>query len=538
VLITEVGLSPLAGPVTSVHTVQNRLPIYLYAQLLWNPDQPMDALLADWCATAYGDASKPLLDYFRALNESWTAMDRHPGILGDAMSVVDAFITDPLKARVRRDFVAAEQALAHQAPSPYRERAMEAFERERVLFKQWQDLADMKSGGVPLVNAPLLTHATNFTDTVCRPVLLPSVDAAARTEVRVAWTPEALLLRWRCSEPQTAQLRARATQRDQGVADDDAVEVEIASGITGERQFFAVNSKGVQADVRCSTVGVMEPQWNPEWQSRVGVGVGPWEVVMTIPFAVFGEVPAAEDSWQIRLRRKGRGREFVFPEAMPALLYFNGTFATGRQLLYWSGAPDREQAGDPLRRQSFMRAGWEAHIVSTQATLLAAHPVADAFWFRHPNGPVKVPEDYWRTHLVPAVSNGALAVFVSYWGIPLDRYFNDPSFKVSVTSITGLPLSGRKTTFVEPGKWSLQPYDVARSLARGYSACYGFIPADTNAWTILAIGNNGGGRDPYPYLLARRYGRGLVVVGGDAIPAPVPQLLENLLRWNQQQQAK
>ena len=71
-----------------------------------------------------------------------------------------------------------------------------------------------------------------------------------------------------------------------------------------------------------------------------------------------------------------------------------------------------------------------------------------------------------------------------------------------------------------------------RSLSRGYTPAYGFIPADTNAWTVLAIASNGGGQAPYPYLLARRYGRGLVVVGGDHIPAGVPEMLDNFLRWN------
>ena len=533
-LITEVGLSPRTGPVTAVHTVQNRLPIYLYAQLMWDPARDADDLLADWCQTAYGDAAAPLLDYFRAMGDAWTALPRHPGILGDAISVADVFITPALRKRVHGAFAAAEAALARQAPSAARDRAREAFARERLLYKQWQDLADQKEG-VPLVNAPRLAAATNFTDAVCRPVRLETGDETA-TEVRAAWTEEALLLRWHCAEPQPGQLRAVALGRDEGVTDDDAVEVELSAGTSGETCCFAVNSQGVQADTRRSTVGVMEPRWNPTWLSGVTIGADYWEARMKIPFAALGEAPEPETSWQIRLRRTSGGREgrraTVYPGETPAMLFFNRTFATGRPLLYWSGAPDREQGGDALRRQNFMRAGWDLHLCSTQETLLAAHAIADAFWFRHPSGPARVPDDYWSRHLLPAVSNGAVAAFVSYWNIPLDRYFNDPSFKVSVTSITGLPLSGRRTTSVAPGDWGLNPFNVTRSLSRGYSPCYGHIPADTNAWTVLAIGNNGGGQAPYPYLLARRYGRGLVVVGGDAMPVGVAELLDNLLLWN------
>lgn len=537
-LITEVGLSPRTGPETSVHTVMNRLPIYLYAQLMWDPARTADELLADWCRTAYGDAAEPILEYFRAMGAAWTAMPRHPGILGDAMSVADIFITPALRKQVHDAFAAAEAALARQTPSDMRDRAREAFARERLLYKQWQDLADQK-GGAPLVNAPRLAAATNFTDAVCRPVRLETPDETA-TEVRAAWTEEALLLRWRCGEPQPGQMRAAASGRDAGVTDDDAVEVELSAGTSGESCFFAVNSRGVQADTRRSTVGVLEPKWDPEWRSRTSVGGRHWDAVMEIPFESLGGAPNPEESWQIRLRRTDGGRAgrraSIFPGEAPAMLFFNRTFATGRPLLYWSGAPEREQGGDAVRQQSFMRAGWDLRICSTQQTLLAAQTTADAFWFRHPNGQVKVPGDYWQKHLVPAVSNGAVAVFVSYWGLPLDRYFNDPSFKVSVVSITGLPLSGRRTTYVAPGDWGMNPFNVARSLTRGYSPCYGHIPADTNAWTVLAIGNNGGGQAPYPYLLARRYGRGLVVVGGDAIPVVVPELLDNLLLWNRRMQ--
>ncbi len=536
-LITEVSLSPRTGPVTSVTSVQNRLPIYLYAQLMWDPSRSTDDLLADWCRTAYGDASAAMLETFRAMNAAWTGMDRHPGILGNSLSVVDAFLTPSLRQQVRQAFGKAESALAKQSPSPARDRALEAFERERILYKQWQDLADLKSGSVPLVNAPRLDNTTHFTDEVCRPVLLSSEDAAVATEVRVAWTTKALLLRWHCQEPHPDRIRALAATRDEGVMDDDAVELEISTGTSGETCFFAVNSKGVQADARRSTVGVLEPQWNPAWRSDMALGEKDWRADFVIPFAAIGEAPAPEDRWQIRLRRTGGSRagrsQVVFPTNMPAMLFFNRSPATGRQLLYWSGAPAREQARDPQRRQNFMHAGWDLHICSTQETLRAAHPIADAYWFRHPNGPAKVPEDYWSRHLVPAVSNGAVAVFVSYWNIPLERYFKDPSFEVQVTSVKGLPLSGRRTSHIAPGDWSAKPHDIARSLSRGYSPAYGFVPSDTNAWTVLAVAANSEGNSPYPYLLARRYGRGLVALGGDRMPVDVPALLENLRSWNE-----
>jgi len=193
-LITEVSLSPRTGPITSVHTVQNRLPIYLYAQLMWDPERSADELLADWCNTAYCDAAAPMLEYLRAMGHAWTAMDHHPGILGDAMSVSDSFITTHLQAKAQSAFSAAAAALSKQQPLTMRDRAMEAVERERLLYKQWQDLADLKRGA-PLLNAPLLPGPADFTDSVCKPVCLITDNEKNETLARVAWTSNSLLLR-------------------------------------------------------------------------------------------------------------------------------------------------------------------------------------------------------------------------------------------------------------------------------------------------------------------------------------------------------
>jgi hypothetical protein len=74
---------------------------------------------------------------------------------------------------------------------------------------------------------------------------------------------------------------------------------------------------------------------------------------------------------------------------------------------------------------------------------------------------------------------------------------------------------------------------LERRLNWAFAPCYGFRPADTNAWTVLATAANGPDLPPYPYLLARPYGKGLVVVGGDDIQVSPAALLENLSVWHQ-----
>ena len=77
-------------------------------------------------------------------------------------------------------------------------------------------------------------------------------------------------------------------------------------------------------------------------------------------------------------------------------------------------------------------------------------------------GPQKIPEEYWSKTLVPAVRGGAVAVFGATPGVPLplEKYFDDPSFKVRHQQVDGLferQFVTRRTQFIAPGDWSVKP---------------------------------------------------------------------------------
>jgi hypothetical protein len=156
----------------------------------------------------------------------------------------------------------------------------------------------------------------------------------------------------------------------------------------------------------------------------------------------------------------------------------------------------------------------------------------DAFWFRHPNGPNKVPADYLEQQVLPAVQAGALAVFASYWPIPLDQYFDDPSFKVNVVTTGKIPLAGRRSQFIAPGDWSRKPNDLLPRLTSRITPAYGFVPEVPAAWTVLATAPRSGG-EPFPYVLTRPYGEGMIVLCGDSIPIPSAKLLENFAAYHE-----
>ena len=541
-MIPEILLSPKLGPETYVGNVQNRLSIYLYARLLWDPDQDMQEILRDWCRTAFGGAAGPMFDYYMHMDRAWTAMPDHTGILGNALRVAEPLLAGALREEAAADFLAADQAASEIQDPVLRERVVAAIAREKVLFGQWLDLQRIRSAETSRVNLPLVAKEEGFSPSSCRAQSLGSVvpDTESHpTEVRAAWTRDALLINWLCRDPQTGLLKTQAVERDNDVCADDSVEVVLSGGVGGEAWHLALNAKGVMQDYRVSNVGVREDRWDPEWRGAARVEADHWEAEMAIPFASLGQgTPNPNETWQARFLRHNGGRKgvasSVFPARDKAILFFNAADRTDRALLWWCGAPQREAARVPSLSQTFAQAGWQFNHVTNGNELVSLHAACDTFWFRHPNGPNKPPADYWREHLVPAVSNGAVAVFVSYWDIPLEQYFDDTSFNVKVVSCGKIPLAGRRSAFIAPGEWSTTPNNLLRRLQHKITPAYGFVPGDPDAWEILATAPRRDNK-AYPYVLVRRYGKGMVVLCGDNIPIPADRMLENFVAYHDRQ---
>ncbi len=541
-VIPEVSLSPRHGPQVYAHHVQNRLSIYLYARLLWEPDRTMPEVLNEWRQTVFGEAAAPMLDYYLAMDHAWTAMPIHATILGNALTAAPHLMTDDLRSEAVAALRNAEQRLTQIEDPTARERAATALQHERALFHQWLDLYRMNIDA-PRVSLPLLAQASDFSQSASPPLDFPAAATGApdfSTCVRLAWTEEALLVKWLCRDKKIENRKVMAGKRDDKVADDDSVEVIMTSGPTGETWHLAVNPQGILQDYRESSTGVREDRWDPEWQATTETTANAWKAQMTIPFASLGEAPNPNESWQARFVRHNGGRHdfatAVFPQREAALLLFSSAPHTGRSLLWWSGAPDRESSGNVALLQTFTESGWQIRLIDDAEKLDAFDDRCDAYWFRHPHGPNKPSPDYWQRHLAPAVRDGALAVFVSYWGIPLDEYFQDPSLKVKTVSCGKIPLAERTTAFIAPGDWSRKPNDLLRGLKSHITPAYGFLPAEPKAWTVLATAANGSGA-PYPYLLARRYGKGMIVLGGDDIRLSPARMLENFIQHHEQTQS-
>ena len=157
---------------------------------------------------------------------------------------------------------------------------------------------------------------------------------------------------------------------------------------------------------------------------------------------------------------------------------------------------------------------------------LASH-TPDVYWFHHPEYTNKVPQKNWEK-IRSDVRSGAMVVLVSYVPMPLERYFDDPSFQVTPQGVTrGMPLAARKCSKVAPGDWLRKPHDLEPYFTQRPAPPYGVIPIRPEAWRVLAFTSPGGKHEDMPVILVRPYGRGVVAVLG--IPTMSPgKLMENL----------
>ena len=178
--------------------------------------------------------------------------------------------------------------------------------------------------------------------------------------------------------------------------------------------------------------------------------------------------------------------------------------------------------------QEFRKLSWKFSF-ATEQDLLTKTP--DVYWFQNSAG--NFSGQVWEK-IREDVKNGAAVFFTGYFQIPLDKYFQDPSFAVKRKPIGKIAFEQRKVSKVHPGKWLDTPCDAARQMRRCITPAYYYMPENPEAWTILAwmpesSENNNPG---VPMLMVRPFGKGFVCVLGGYVARvffSFPMLTENIL---------
>ena len=114
---------------------------------------------------------------------------------------------------------------------------------------------------------------------------------ARQPVLRLAYTPQALLIAAEVPLPPGEKARAAATDFDGTVWNDDSVEIHLDRGHTEKKGYqFVVNALGTHFDAYGG-----DAKWNGPWEAKALNTAGKWSAEFSIPWATVGGAPAAGD---------------------------------------------------------------------------------------------------------------------------------------------------------------------------------------------------------------------------------------------------
>lgn len=228
---------------------------------------------------------------------------------------------------------------------------------------------------------------------------------------------------------------------------------------------------------------------------------------------------------------------FAFDFVFITPLSINAQETNQERSLSWivNGDPSRPHSADShldVFAADLIKNGWSVRTVKHNAVMNDGLADSKLIIIDLNASIVDIPDAFYYTLLVPAVKNGAVVLFNVYGRFPLEKYFQDESFKVKFNEDLD-PL--RKTTSVTTNSFSYKPHNMKNVFACSTPPGV-HIPVVPEKWEVLAAQRMENG-DEQPYLEARPYGKGMVAVNVAPIgyarqPEAVIFLLNNLLEYN------
>ena len=106
----------------------------------------------------------------------------------------------------------------------------------------------------------------------------------APTTARILWDDKTLYVGFDCTEPKPENILTKITGRDEGIFQDDCVEIFI-NARPNQRDYiyhhFAVSASGVLFDAKGTPKGV-DKTWNGDWKASVFRTSTGWQVIVPI----------------------------------------------------------------------------------------------------------------------------------------------------------------------------------------------------------------------------------------------------------------
>lgn len=506
----------------------HRLPNYLYARLLWNPDLNVEDLIRDWCEKIHGPAAAEMLAYHLAMAKAWDSMISHLTYFGanpDGTSAV--LLNEDLIKSCHDHFVAALRLVGTE---PQWARARQEIELEQELFAQWEKLYHLTRANAQTACLSRLEPGPGVFDQVPRLPMRSRTGTHHPTEARMFWSADALHLQVRCQEPDMSTFRPGQPGRDSNLWKDDIIECFLDFNDGSAYCHFAFNAAGGSYDARGT-----EKDWQPEWQHQIEVRESEWTATMTLPFASLGRTPVADAQWRMVLIRGSRPEACAFP--IPAYhdlnasanLYFSAHAHPERRVSWISRTRTEGQKSrfDNLR-STLLKNGWQAQqAVGVEEAM--ALDFSDSNLIVIENYQNNFPPEFYHEKLVPAIRKGAVVLFSCYfWVDKLHEQFEDPTFAMAFVEKAH---RSRKPVTIGGDLFATTPHDLRQALKTTPSGY--FEPVHPESWEVLATQYNSDNEER-PFLLARPLGQGMVFLSGDFYGQI--ELLDNVLEYARRRQ--
>lgn len=313
---------------TKDHWPRHHISLYAWHKLMWNPDYDVNAGLAAYTKRMYGPAAGIMRELVYILIDGWQDSRWVDGVLTPGEVYAQAY-PPPVMARIQELLAAAETAIGDDAELrrrlDYFKLPFDAFFKEYRLIVHGEGIRSvtvMRVDEPPVLDGRLDDAAWERavpTDLVVHTPPQGEREPNFPSTARVVWTPEALYIGMRLTEPETGSLATDIRARDDSLMwHQDCIEVFL--NVSGENDFgcyqFIFTAGGAIWDAAPGGLDGRSGDaaaWDLDGlDTAVAIEDGYWTIEVRLPIAGFKDAlrPGTGVSWngQITRHRNRRGK--------------------------------------------------------------------------------------------------------------------------------------------------------------------------------------------------------------------------------------
>jgi len=504
-------------PYSQLVSQKRRLPYWVFARLVWDPEAEVKALITDFCCTVYGpEAGKEIAEYHIVMNNAWNKLNMHNRWWFKKETVVKQLYTPQRIAFAKQKLNEAGKIIQKINDPAKKKRALENLKAEYSAFADWEKLANALSATsrhLAVGKADSFADATTVTFTSSQNTHLP-------TTAKFYWSEQGLHIRVICNEPEMHSL-AKGKLGHDIYNQHDTIELLFDNYQSDSYRHFCINVGGGRYDAIDSNSA-----WDGKWESKVTLNKDNWIVDLFFPADTINVKMKDSERFLLTITRNGKKDHENC--GYPAAYYANTAGQMGAALTLKKKALNtvwivRDKA-DKFTKDAFYRGidfykygiatvAWNAKAVPDSKAMEEDYSNTDIFTILTYRN--KLPLEFFTKKLAPAVKNGATVIFHltgNYENPSFDKWFSDPELCVKVPY--NLKFKKQKITeYINPDGLATNPYKLSKIFQRG-NFCVNLKPMVPDRWTILA------GRDfeqdgvLRPQIIATKYGKGRIVISG------------------------